>query len=471
MKKYVDHLLRVLEGISGRLLHLENTTQRLERSVEVLKADGANNHGESDGKLRMLENSIKEVQSGVQILRDKQEISEAQSQLVKLQLVKSEAPTSATSAMAPVEVLTQPSNVSHGQQAELLVQQSSVGPQQPSMALQQRPMAPQTPTSLQQSAAAPQPPVNPQQQPQQLPALPAPPGAQSQSSQALQQQPQPPVFPNGSSFSSMTTAPSPQSHAPPPYPQQQPSQPQHMQSFYNQPPHLQQQYSHYQPEGPPFGTIAQGPQPQGLVPLPQGSQLQRPHQVPSPPVYHLSETSYTPTAIQPGPPPQPQSFQIPPQQHGGLVQQMYDQSYGRSNSRPLAQPAPYLPQAQPLQGNPIYGSHALAPSSAYNNPNYTGAQPLPGAPGGGGYSRFPVAQPIQQSSTHAGVPSGQPLPQNRVLVDDVIEKVASMGFSREQVQTVVRRLTESGQSADLNVVLDKLMNGGEAQPQRAWFGR
>lgn len=58
-------------------------------------------------------------------------------------------------------------------------------------------------------------------------------------------------------------------------------------------------------------------------------------------------------------------------------------------------------------------------------------------------------------------------------IDDVVDKVATMGFSREQVRATVRRLTENGQSVDLNIVLDKLMNdGGEMiQPQKGWFGR
>ncbi|KAK1302932.1 hypothetical protein QJS10_CPB12g00279 [Acorus calamus] len=47
---------------------------------------------------------------------------------------------------------------------------------------------------------------------------------------------------------------------------------------------------------------------------------------------------------------------------------------------------------------------------------------------------------------------------NRVPIDDVVEKVATMGFSRDQVQGTVRKLTENGQSVDLNVVLDKLLN-------------
>ncbi|KAJ7271440.1 hypothetical protein O6H91_21G029600 [Diphasiastrum complanatum] len=505
MKKYADVLLRVLEGMSGRLSQLENTTQRLEHSVQVLKSDAANHHGESDGKLRMLENHIKEVQRGVQILRDKQEISEAHSQLVKLQLVKSEAPASATSDTASVDVPTKLLNVSNGQQPEALVQQSHVAPHQPPLAtqtpvaLQQVPAAPQAPASLQQPPAAPQAPANIQQQ--QLPALPAPPVVQTQPTQLPEQQIQPLVFPASSTISAPPQVPTQQPYAPSPHPHQQPSHSLQMQSFYNQPPHIQQQYAH-QPEAVPFSNVAQGPQLQGIHPLPQGSQSQRPHQVQSPPVYHPTETSYPPTtqvpppqpqsfqqvpppqpqsfqqgpppqpqSFQQGPPPQPQSFQIPPQQLGASVQQMYDPSFGQSNSGAPTLSAPYIPQAQPLQGSPVYESQALVPSSAYNNPNYRVAQPLPSAPGGGGYPRLPVAQPIQQSLPHASIPSGPSVQQNRGHVDDVVEKVAAMGFSRDQARAVIRRLAENGQSADLNVVLDKLTNGGEAQPQRGWFGR
>lgn len=57
-------------------------------------------------------------------------------------------------------------------------------------------------------------------------------------------------------------------------------------------------------------------------------------------------------------------------------------------------------------------------------------------------------------------------------VDDIVDKVSTMGFSRDQVRAAVRKLTENGQSVDLNVVLDKLMNDGEMiQPQKGWFGR
>ncbi|KAG2246679.1 hypothetical protein Bca52824_086307, partial [Brassica carinata] len=45
-------------------------------------------HGNTDGKMRQLENIMLEVQSGVQLLKDKQEILEAQLQLSKLQVSK-----------------------------------------------------------------------------------------------------------------------------------------------------------------------------------------------------------------------------------------------------------------------------------------------------------------------------------------------------------------------------------------------
>ena len=41
----------------------------------------------------------------------------------------------------------------------------------------------------------------------------------------------------------------------------------------------------------------------------------------------------------------------------------------------------------------------------------------------------------------------------------VIDDVASMGFSRHDVRAVVSDLMDKGQAVDLNVVLDRLMNG------------
>ncbi len=61
MKKYADNLLHVLEGMSGRLSQLEFNSQRIEHTVGKLKVESADHHGAADGKLRSLENMIREV--------------------------------------------------------------------------------------------------------------------------------------------------------------------------------------------------------------------------------------------------------------------------------------------------------------------------------------------------------------------------------------------------------------------------
>lgn len=47
---------------------------------------------------------------------------------------------------------------------------------------------------------------------------------------------------------------------------------------------------------------------------------------------------------------------------------------------------------------------------------------------------------------------------SRLPMEKVVDDVAAMGFSKEQVRGVVKKLTENGQSVDLNVILDRLMN-------------
>ena len=47
---------------------------------------------------------------------------------------------------------------------------------------------------------------------------------------------------------------------------------------------------------------------------------------------------------------------------------------------------------------------------------------------------------------------------SRLPIEKVVDDVAAMGFSKEQVRGVVKKLTENGQSVDLNIILDRLMN-------------
>ena len=94
--------------------------------------------------------------------------------------------------------------------------------------------------------------------------------------------------------------------------------------------------------------------------------------------------------------------------------------------------------------------------------------------GGTTYPQLPTARVLPHAvpaASAVGGASGSSGSGNRVPVDDVIDKVATMGFPRDHVRATVRKLTENGQSVDLNIVLDKLMNEGDGQPPRGWFGR
>lgn len=61
MKKHFDNLLHALEAVSARLSQLETRAHCLEDSVDELKESVGNNIGSTDGKLRQLENMLREV--------------------------------------------------------------------------------------------------------------------------------------------------------------------------------------------------------------------------------------------------------------------------------------------------------------------------------------------------------------------------------------------------------------------------
>ncbi|CAL1358061.1 unnamed protein product [Linum trigynum] len=84
MKRHTDNMLIILEGVSSRLIQLESRTRNLESSVDDLKVSVGNNHGSTDGKMRQLENILREVQTGVQAVKDKQELLESQLHLQNL---------------------------------------------------------------------------------------------------------------------------------------------------------------------------------------------------------------------------------------------------------------------------------------------------------------------------------------------------------------------------------------------------
>lgn len=61
---------------------------------------------------------------------------------------------------------------------------------------------------------------------------------------------------------------------------------------------------------------------------------------------------------------------------------------------------------------------------------------------------------------HCAYLQGGPQAQTHsVPLEKVIDDIVNMGFSRHEVRGIVTKLMESGQSIDLNIVLDRLMNG------------
>lgn len=87
--------------------------------------------------------------------------------------------------------------------------------------------------------------------------------------------------------------------------------------------------------------------------------------------------------------------------------------------------------------------HAKYMPEFASNYNYTPVEPKP----------LPHVLP-----TADYVEDGSSSESSTIPVDDIIDKVASMGFRRDLVRASVRKLTENGSSVDLNLVLDRMMN-------------
>ncbi|KVI02468.1 mediator of RNA polymerase II transcription subunit 15 [Cynara cardunculus var. scolymus] len=422
MKKHTDNLMHALEGVSARLSQLESRSRNLENSVDDLRISVGNNHGNTDGKLRQIENMIREVQSGVQVVKDKQEILETQLQLSQVQISKVEQRPEPQIA-GHIESLQQQ------QQAASVPLQSHQQPSPPALPHQLPPTLPNAPPQNMT------PPVHhPNQFPQNIipishhdPYYPPP--------QTAEQPPQQYQLPPPQLQPPKVSPPSPQ-------PQYQPP-PTHMQ--YSQPPPMSLQH-------PPHSN-----------PNPSQNQLPPNHHSEEPP--YLSSQSYPPSIRQPGGGPPTQQFQ-------GNPSQMYEPPSGRSGPGFSSQYGPSPGFSEPYNfGGSQYGSGPGSPMKS---------QQLSSPGSGSGYPQLPTARILPQALPTAATvgggggasSSGSGNGGNRVPIDDVVDKVTNMGFPRDQVRATVRKLTENGQAVDLNVVLDKLMTDGvESQGPRAWFGR
>ncbi|XP_059294182.1 uncharacterized protein LOC132047231 isoform X1 [Lycium ferocissimum] len=429
VKKYTDSLLHAMEGVSARLSQLETRSRQIDNSVDELRLSVGNNHGVTDGKLRQLENILTQVQDGVQVIKDKQDIMDAQ-----LKLMKSQAPK--------VEQQAETHNITHVDSA----QPTASAPLQSHQNF--TPVALTQPPSTVPPPNAPPPP--PQQnlpyqvQPQnQYPQNPIPSHPQSEAYY-------PPAGQAPENISQLYQQPAPQQHQTPP-----------------PPPHQQ-----YQPAPPPM--YSQPPPPLPAQPHPPHSSV-NPSQPQTLAGHHREEMPFVPSQTYPPAnirqqPSHPSSGAPPSQQLYGTPPNMFEPQSSRPGP---GYSGAYGPSSVPGEPYPYSSSPGQYGSGSSMKPPQV-SLPAMSQSGSSGYQQLPTARILPQAlPTASAVSSGSSSPRtgNRVPIDDVVDKVTNMGFSRDQVRTTVRRLTESGQAVDLNTVLDKLMNDGEVQPPRGWFGR
>ncbi|KAK3228136.1 hypothetical protein Dsin_007998 [Dipteronia sinensis] len=467
IKEQIDNVLYAVEGLSARVTQLETRTCKMENTVDDLKESIEYNHGRTDGKLRELENILREVVGGVKDLKDKQEIAEAQLQLAKLQLSMGNPQFGKQNSAAEAD--------STRQDQSFIPQQSYQLPPDPVPCLQQpAALASGFPQNLQHQNPLPATVATAPQLPPQLPQKVMPSISSTLTPEASHLQ-----YHMPSTQQSQLSSPVPyqsQQSAPPEITNQQ----YHMTSTQQSqppPPALHQSYqqtsldtTNQQYHMTPTQQSPLPPAQYQPTPRPPISQLSQPPQLhpPSSTVYaqaHSSlshqpeEVSYFPS----------QSIQKSSQPPGGFFppQRFYDGSTQQTNEQPPSRPysefpSGYLKPSEDSYSNNLYRYGSSPFSSSTSNMKPLRPSPSPSVSHSGiSTSRLPTAKILPEalptaSIVESGSPSGAST--NRVPVDEVIDNVAAMGFRRDTVRATVRKLTENGQSVDLNVVLDKLMN-------------
>ncbi|GAB2229781.1 hypothetical protein Drorol1_Dr00014036 [Drosera rotundifolia] len=409
LQKHTDNLIHSLDVLSNRVSQLENRMGQLENTLDDLKVIVGNGQGSTDGKLRHLENILREVQSGVQNLKGKQEVMDAQILLAKLEMSKE---------------IQAPENRSNTQHVDLISRATSASQQ----------LSPQFPVALEPALPVLPPPNAPLPPPQLTVHAPVPMPAQFPQGQT------PPLLQRDQYF---------------PHPSQT-----------NEKPHQQFQFPPSQFRQPTPTELQPGAQPPPTLynQHPSTAPVNVPPRPQAPPLgYQPEETSYVTPQIYPPNLQQPQPTVVPNKQfYNAPPAHLNEPNMGRSSS---GFQSGYIPPQGPSEQYPYSGS-----PSRYDNSSSFNPSSLPSGMGNPNYP-IPTAKLLPQAIPTASTVSGSSGSGNRVPIDDVIDKVTGMGFPRDHVRATVKKLTENGQSVDLNVVLDKLMNEGGMQPQRGWFGR
>ncbi|WOG91755.1 hypothetical protein DCAR_0311006 [Daucus carota subsp. sativus] len=429
VRKYVDNLLRFLEGISSRVSQLELHCYNLDKSIEEMRSGLARDNEEASSKLKFLEKHLQEVHRSVQILRDKQELADTQKELAKIQLTHKASSSSVHSqrseerASPPVSGARKNDDTSnlHCQQLALaLPNQVSSQPSHPTRSGEQRQhpiMAPQgiTPSQGYYLHSV------------QLSSIP------SQMQQTHGQ-----YLPTDSQY---RTSPQP------------------IQTQVNQTPqnHYQQQWSQ---------QLSQQSQPQQQISL-QSQVRPSPLAAYSPYTHGQAASSSTSEAL-PNSMPRKMSF-------SGISQATLSHSE--------AMPYGYLGVSRPVQQQPPH-QHLKATFGAQPGDRYVTSGPHPTVFPGNTYVMYdgeslhlpqtqiqPSNYSQNQQPPNATSPTARP-PQNmrNHPYSELIEKLVSMGYRGDQVVSVIQRLEQNGQPVDFNVVLERMNALSAGSSQRAWAG-
>lgn len=427
--KFVKSLRTVLEDLSRRVDAQGEATGKLQSEIALISDRLESQSENAHARFTNIDLAIREVERGVQAMRDKQELHEAQATLAKLSAHKTEEPSTPSSSQtaAPQEAVPKsqpPAPVAV--QAPTIPEPAPVqtAPQSAAPATPQyaAPATPQyaAPATPQYAGSAPV--LAASQAPQ---AYYAAPGVAMQPLVPLQQQMLQPQ-------SSAPGAPlAPPQHAAPAHPASMPG------------------------GGSPIAPPPPAPQPQAMAAPPQALPAESPTYH-APPAYGLQSQQSASGPVsgyaqytQQGPPPPssgpPYARPVPPPSNMALPPQGPTLGY--------APPPPQqMPQAPP---QPNYGAPPQGPNYGLPQPGYPVVPPS--APARTPFSRPgpPIAPPPQ--------PSGQGDPGSRastrsVPLEQIISDISNMGFERHQIMAVIDNLQKSGQSMDLNVILDRLTN-------------
>lgn len=446
IKEHVGNVFHEVSGLSARVTQLESRMRRVENSVDDLKVAIEYNYGKTDGKLRELDNIMREVQGGIKDLKDKQEIAEVQLHLAKLQLSKGDPPL--------------------GKQSSTCQTDSSKGdaPSNPVASPPQPASLPSSiPHNLHHQSPPPMPAATAPQLPSQLAENVIPSFVQGPQYESYS----PSTFPNLETTHQQYHTHINQQSQPPPAALYQNNQPKPVEAT-----HQQYHLTSTQQPQPPPPTLHQpyqpSPQPSSVSQLDQQPHLHPPLSAAYFQAHHPSSQRH---GLVPNVPSQsirqssaslaPAGFSPVQQLNVESTRPMHDQTPRRPYSE-YHSGYSWMPEHSNSKNLYPYGESPLGSSST--NMKLLRFSTSPSEPSGGSsFSELPTAKilphaiPMASSVNNESASVGS---ASRVPVDDVVDRVATMGFRRDLVRATVRKLTEDGQSVDLNVVLDKLMNNG-----------